>query len=287
MIQRQFILGSEWVFCKIYTGEKNADTILSKDILSINNILFQKKAIDKCFFIRYTDVSFHIRLRYHVTSDEYIVAIINLLCAKFNPFIQNRRIHKITYDTYIREIERYGANTYKQTEDIFSIDSQSIINILNIIYPLSDKYGLRWKTALLLIDDTLDAAEYTLELKKEFCEKRRDAYRHEFGITRIETIRQFNNKFRANRISIVHTMHREMPEAILQVLNERKTHMIQIFKLIKKELDIDIDDYLSSITHMTINRLFITKNRFCELVIFDYLYRYYDSSIAQLKYKIM
>ena len=82
-------------------------------------------------------------------------------------------------------------------------------------------------------------------------------------------------------------MHREMPEAILQVLNERKTHMIQIFKLIKKELDIDIDDYLSSITHMTINRLFITKNRFCELVIFDYLYRYYDSSIAQLKYKIM
>ena len=47
MIQRQFILGSEWVFCKIYTGEKNADTILSKDILSINNILFQKKAIDK------------------------------------------------------------------------------------------------------------------------------------------------------------------------------------------------------------------------------------------------
>ena len=80
-------------------------------------------------------------------------------------------------------------------------------------------------------------------------------------------------------------MRREMPEAILQVLNERKAHMIQIFKLIKKELSIDIDDYLSSITHMTINRLFITKNRFCELVIFDYLYRYYDSSIAQLKYK--
>ena len=79
-------------------------------------------------------------------------------------------------------------------------------------------------------------------------------------------------------------MCREMPEAILQVLNERKTHMIQIFKLINKELDIDIDDYLSSITHMTINRLFITNNRLCELVIYDYLYRFYDSIIARLKY---
>lgn len=60
--------------------------------------------------------------------------------------------------------------------------------------------------------------------------------------------------------------------------------MMYVIKEIKNALEIDLSDYLSSITHMTVNRLFITKNRLCEMVLFDYLYRYYDSCLARLKY---
>lgn len=284
MIQRRFILGSEWIYCKIYTGEKNADTILSNDILEINRTLFKQNKIDKFFFIRYSDVDFHIRLRYHVTSGENITSIINLLYQKLNHNIQNRRIQKLTYDTYVREVERYGASTYEYTETLFSIDSQSIICILNLIYSHPDKYDLRWKIALLLLDDTLDAAAYTLEQKKEFVEKRRDAYRREFGITNTEAIRQLNNKFRTNRANIVNTMQRDLPEVILQVLSERKKHLMHVLKETDDILEVNLYDYLSSITHMTVNRFFMTKNRLCEMVVFDYLYRYYDSSLARLKY---
>lgn len=284
MIQRRFILGSEWIYCKIYTGEKNADTILSKDILELNRTLIKQKLIDKCFFIRYSDVDFHIRLRYHVTSNENITTVISQLFQKFNSEIQNRRIHKLTYDTYVREVERYCESTYEYTETLFSIDSQSIISLLNYIYPLQDKYDLRWEIALILLDDTLDAAEYTLEQKKAFAEQRRDGYRHEFGITNIDAIRQFNNKFRTNKASIIHTMQRNLQEEISRELNERKRQMMYVIKEIKNALEIDLSDYLSSITHMTVNRLFITKNRLCEMVLFDYLYRYYDSCLARLKY---
>lgn len=284
MIQRRFILGSEWIYCKIYTGEKNADIILSNDILEINRTLFRQNKIDKFIFIRYSDVDFHIRLRYHVTSGENITSIINLLYQKLNYNIQNRRIQKLTYDTYVREVERYGASTYEYTETLFSIDSQSIICILNHIYSHPDKYDLRWKIALLLLDDILDAAAYTLEQKKEFVERRRDAYRREFGITNTEDIRQFNNKFRTNRANIVNTMQRDLPEVILQVLSERKKHLMHVLKETDDILEVNLYDYLSSITHMTVNRLFMTKNRLCEMVVFDYLYRYYDSSLARLKY---
>ena len=270
MIQRRFILGSEWIYFKIYTGEKNADTILSKDIMDLNSTFLEQNLIDKTFFIRYSDDGFHIRLRYHVTSPEKITTIINLLFQKFNLDIQNRRIQKLTYDTYVREVERYGARSYEYTETIFSIDSQSIISILNHIYPLPDKYDLRWKIALLLLDDTLDAAAYTLEQKKTFVEKRRDAYRQEFGISTTETIKQLNNKFRTNRAGIVNTMQRNLPETVLQILDERKKYLINIFKEIENILEINLYDYLSSITHMTINRFFIAKNRLCEMVLFDY-----------------
>lgn len=285
MIQRRFILGSEWLYCKIYTGEKNADTILSQDIIALNSILFNQNAIDKFFFIRYNDEYFHIRLRYHITSPEKITTIINSLFQKFNLYIQNRRIQKLTYDTYIREVERYGASSYEYTENLFSIDSQSILLILNYIYPLPNKNDLRWKIALLLLDDTLNAASYTLEQKRKFVEKRRDTYRQEFGIISIETIKQFNDKFRANRADIEDAMQRNLPEEILHILNDRKSKLMNIFQKLENILENNLDDYLSSITHMTINRSFITKNRLCELVLFDYLYRYYDSYIAQLKYR--
>ena len=284
MIQRRFILGSEWIYCKIYTGEKNADTILSKDILDLNRTFFKQKLIDKCFFIRYSDVDFHIRLRYHVTSNENITTVISQLFQKFNSEIQNRRIHKLTYDTYVREVERYCESAYEYTETLFSIDSQSIISLLNYIYPLHDKYDLRWKIALILLDDTLDAAEYTMEQKKAFAEQRRDAYRYEFGITNIDAIRQLNNKYRINKASIIRTMQRNIQEEILHELNERKRQIMCVIKEIESVLEIDLSDYLSSITHMTVNRLFITKNRLCEMVLFDYLYRYYDSCLARLKY---
>lgn len=285
MIQRRFILGSEWIYFKIYTGEKNADTILTKDIMDLNSTFLEQNLIDKTFFIRYSDDGFHIRLRYHVTSPEKITTIINLLFQKFNPDIQNRRIQKLTYDTYIREVERYGASSYEYTETIFSVDSQSILCILNHIYPLPDKYDLRWKIALLLLDDILDAVAYTLEQKKTFVEKRRDAYRQEFGISTTETIKQLNNKFRTNRAGIVNAMQRNLPETVLQILDERKKYFLNIFKEIQNILEINLYDYVSSITHMTINRFFITKNRLCEMVLFDYLYKYYDSCIAQLKYR--
>ena len=45
----------------------------------------------------------------------------------------------------------------------------------------------------------------------------------------------------------------------------------------------ELNDLLSSYIHMTFNRLFRTQQRTHELILYDYLYRYYNSIIQRLK----
>ena len=51
--KRLYIPGSEWVYYKLYTGPKTADTILTDLIDPVINNLSCKNLIEKWFFIRY------------------------------------------------------------------------------------------------------------------------------------------------------------------------------------------------------------------------------------------
>lgn len=65
-MRRKFIPGSEWVYCKIYAGEHQIDTLLGTVVYDLVGGLKSEGRIDKWFFIRYRDESgFHLRLRLH------------------------------------------------------------------------------------------------------------------------------------------------------------------------------------------------------------------------------
>lgn len=49
---------------------------------------------------------------------------------------------------------------------------------------------------------------------------------------------------------------------------------------ILKSLEIDIDSYISSLIHVTMNRLSRTSNRKCEMVLYDFLHLHYKVVIA-------
>ena len=55
-------------------------------------------------------------------------------------------------------------------------------------------------------------------------------------------------------------------------------------KLKKTNKSVSVETLLSSYIHMSLNRLFISKNRIYELVLYDFLRRYYTSEIARNKY---
>ena len=95
-IKRNFYPGDEWLYFKIYGGIKTCDDLICGKLYTLMKKLKRDKIIDKWFFIRYSDPDFHIRLRLHITTPEYmwsaICAINKLLRPLCDTYILNRFI---------------------------------------------------------------------------------------------------------------------------------------------------------------------------------------------------
>jgi thiopeptide-type bacteriocin biosynthesis protein len=63
-MKRDFCIGSEWLYYKLYTGVKTADLILLEKLYSVILELKEKNLIIKWFFIRYKDTDEHLRIRF-------------------------------------------------------------------------------------------------------------------------------------------------------------------------------------------------------------------------------
>ena len=66
-MDRFYLLGSKWLYLKIYTGIKVGEDLLIKDIYPIVIQLKKKGYVSEFFFIRYSDPDFHFRV--HIPVD--------------------------------------------------------------------------------------------------------------------------------------------------------------------------------------------------------------------------
>ena len=162
---RVFPPGSDWLYCKIYGGNKILEKLLVDIIKPLAQKAIEDKAIDKWFFIRYNDPEGHLRVRFHRAQNlsawmELLPDINRDLC----PLIDDHRVAKLTTDTYFREMERYGAATITEAESIFFADSVAIAGFLDGIYG-DEGEQLRWQMALYNIDVLLDDFGFDLANK--------------------------------------------------------------------------------------------------------------------------
>jgi thiopeptide-type bacteriocin biosynthesis protein len=280
MENKTFIPGSEWVYFKLYTGTKTADAILQNELYRYVKELLNTGIIDKWFFIRYTDPDFHLRIRLHLKEIRNFTLVFNRFFEVFNPLINKGFVWDVQCNTYQREIERYGSNTVSLVEDLFFIDSEHIIPLLHRLG--NDKSeDRRWKLALLLIDSFLSAFSFDMLQRKELLTYMADNSKKEFGFVHHNVTKQLNDKYRTNRKEIENAM---TPEN--EILNVRRQAMIPFGeKLLEMEkageLQVEMKALLTSLIHMTMNRWFRTKNRLHEMVIYEFLSRYYASEIAK------
>ncbi len=82
-MKRDFCIGSEWLFYKIYTGVTTADHILLEKLYPIILELNEKKLILKWFFIRYKDTDDHLRIRFLLSKPNSLTEVI----AKIYPIL--------------------------------------------------------------------------------------------------------------------------------------------------------------------------------------------------------
>ncbi|MDD4372537.1 MAG: thiopeptide-type bacteriocin biosynthesis protein [Bacteroidales bacterium] len=291
-MQRTFIIGDKWLYLKLYTGLKTADTLITALIGSLSSSFIDDNLAEKWFFLRYNDPQFHLRWRISITDPEKIGTIITRVNKAIVPYLDNDMIYKVQVDTYKREIERYGSNSIGILEQLFWHNSMLVCNYLSQIQEGEDEKN-RWLFSMRTIDSFLNLFNYELDEKLRLLTIMANSYGKEFNIDSA-LISQLSDRYRANKKDIFNFMSLNFNdanayEALLKVqhqFNIRSTKGVnEILKLeIDKQLAVSIDNLLISYIHMFMNRLFRSKQRLHEMVIYGFLFRYYRSQLAQSKH---
>jgi len=277
--KRSFIVGEEWLYYKIYAGPKTCDLILTDLLKPVTENLLKANDIDQWFFIRYNDPKHHLRVRFHYTKKEAIANIINSLYEPLNEYISEDLIWKVQLDTYHREIERYGITTIEESERLFFYNSRMIVDFLNEIDG-EEGEQIRWLFAMRAIDNLLYCFGYTEESKLQLLERLKLSFGQEFGIDK-NLRKQLDKKFRNSQELIEEFMsfNRESKPEYAILIDLLEAHATRISKLVKviqdKCVQSVLDDRMGSYIHMLMNRLFRSKNRKHELVVYDLLYKKY------------
>jgi lantibiotic biosynthesis protein len=284
-IQRNFSIGSEWLYFKLYAGAKIADTILTQAIKPLIEQLLTENSIDKWFFIRYADPEKHLRFRVHLKDLTHLGKVFLLIKESVQHFENEGLIWKIQVETYQREIERYGADIMELTETLFCQDSTAVLQMLDLTWG-DEREPIRWQWGLKMIDNYLTDFGLSISEKKDLMEKMKTSFANEFNMNKALKL-QIDQRFRDNRQTIERILNKELNETheyapLFQAITNKSEIAKAIIEQIKSQkFEIELSKYLSDTIHMTVNRTISDNQRTHELVMYDFLYRYYLAEEAK------
>lgn len=284
-VKRVYLVGSEWLYLKIYCGEKTADGLLANEIEQITKQLLENDVIEKWFFIRYNDPENHLRIRFKGKADgQFFTKVLAAFNERLHSLVETGIISNIQIDTYKREIERYGGNNIDFSELLFYYDSLAITQFL-----ANHNYSniLKIQFALYGIDQYFETFDISEQEKLLITEQLHESFFTEFGHDKILKI-QLDGKFRSMKDDVLGPLTREADDtnpipAHLLPLNDR-TRSLKAFLDINGTTTTDIYRVLPSYLHMFINRLFSGQQRKQELLIYSLLLRHYKAVHAKKKY---
>jgi thiopeptide-type bacteriocin biosynthesis protein len=285
-VNRQFFSGSEWLYYKIYTGIKTADSILTNVLFPLAERFEQQGWTDKFFFIRYGDPQLHIRFRFHLINPAFLGTVIQELHDALSPFLAKKVITAIVNDTYNRELERYGRNSIDAVENYFYLDSQTILQFLSLIEG-SEGEECRWRFGMKMIDTLLTEFGFDLKQKLDFTEEKAAQFGQEFGYNSVLK-KQLDLRYKEIETAIAELWAETNEDhQFFYDLNQRRRETLQPFILTigqltnQGTLEVPLFSLLSSLIHMTANRLFRTRQRFVEYSLYYHLHKYYRTTYGR------
>ncbi|KAB7727293.1 hypothetical protein F5984_21945 [Rudanella paleaurantiibacter] len=283
-LPRQFMVGSEWLYVKLYGGNKTAERLLVEVIKPLAEEMLAQRQIDSWFFIRYADPLPHLRVRFHGDPNSgFWATLLTRLQAATQPYLDEGLLMKLQVDTYQREIERYGEPTMLLSETFFYHDSVAITDFLSLIEgDAGEQY--RWQFALRNVDRLFDDFGYSLDERRALIDQIGAGFRAEFGGSPT-LLHRLNDRYRAHRALVNQIL---TPEADTDEIEEAVACFEKRSLALKPMathplVQADRDRLMPSYIHMTLNRFFLSKQRQHELVIYHYLSKYYESQMARQK----
>lgn len=274
VVLREFAPGSEWLYYKLYCGQLVADRVLLELVRPLTAELQIQGLVDTWFFVRYADPDQHLRVRWHLPNPAQLGEVIRLVSEALLPYSSNHTIWRVQIDTYRRELERYGRRTIGWSEALFCYQSQTLLDAMTQAATNATPAEF-WLWGLGAIEELLTAFDYPLARKLALVAGLRGSLGQEFGLTKVLK-RQLEAKYRPVRSAI---------ESVLALAEAPPTLAIIVRGIqelaAQGELEVPLDQLLSSYVHMLLNRVIPSDARLHELVLYDFLVRHYRSCLAR------
>lgn len=266
-IRRSWPPGSEWTYLKLYGGRSVADRLLTELVAPVARELVRSGAARLWFFARYADPEPHLRVR--IQGDP--ISIVRRWSEVVQPYAAEGTVWRMQYDTYEREVERYGgALGIEPAELLFGHDSEAAADLIALALPP----GERWQAALASVHGLLESAAGDAAMRRTIVGALRSSFAGEFGAT-ARTRRDIGRRFRTFAPSL------EAARAdVADILHRRATAMQPVVESLHSlrdegRLTVPWDRFVISCVHMNLNRLLASEQRIHELVIYDFLERLY------------
>lgn len=279
--ETQFLPGSEWLYYKIYAGTKSVDQLLTSAVARLTKALHEEGLIDSWFFIRYVDPDYHLRFRLHVTAPANMGTVLNMVNKYLQPLADNGTISRVQLDTYVPEVLRYGATSLAIAEQLFYWDSASCLPVLTAVQCSAQAEQNRWLAIAYSLHSMLDDFAVPITARLTLLTKLVNVY----GTPASKSIAA---TYRAHKALLRRVLQREVTEDVMLWQNVYDSYTLRsrswqpaIEELLalkeQNKLQVDIYNFISSIMHMTINRMCLTKSNQHEHILYNLLYKYYTT----------
>lgn len=272
--KRKFIPGSEWLYLKIYTPKIGVDRLLSR-LGPLIRKRYGEHRIQEWFFIRYEDHASHIRLRLKI-NPAAISEVLIAFKSKVEDRIQQHVIREFQIDIYSRELERYAAGGIEQTERFFWSSSELILHYLNQRNAPYSKHAFAlYSTKAIIIaylSNPEDQISFTLNGFQQFLP--------EFAGSSVKV--GLDRKYRELSAEIHASLGLD-DIALLSGSAKWGGHFVNSLESISIALQYQDGriEYIRSIIHMHLNRIFTDESRKQEMICYYLLYKYMASIQAR------
>jgi len=284
-IQERFLPGSEWLQINLYGGPRAADSVLRELVAPVVAAALSSGAIDRWFFVRYSDLDHHVRLHCHGQPASLMAEVLPALRVGAEALLQDGKLWTFRLDGYQRETERYGGpEGIELAEQIFQADSEAVLGLVES-FAGGAAADARWRLALLGIDLLLDDLGLDLAAKLAWATQARRSFAQLLDAPPVLD-HQLGTRYRAEHASLAALRHGDDGTLApgLELLHQRSRNLAPL----TRELDARLragrlsqprDALALSYVHMFTNRVFRSAALAQELVLYDWLRRLYRGDL--------
>ncbi|MFA6127442.1 MAG: thiopeptide-type bacteriocin biosynthesis protein [Bacteroidales bacterium] len=279
--KRKFPPGSEWLYLKIYGGPQSLEEWMTGTLRVFLPVWRASGLISSFHYIHYLDPDYHLRLRLLLTDPLNSGILLNEIQRSSTKLLDDDLLWKMETCTYEPEYERYGMIRMSLVEAWFEMDS---VYWLEEIKNHSDAGDSDiWKSALVSVDVFLDDFGATIDDKRHTVNELKKSA---FAFVRLSKVMrvQLDEKYRTLSKELNFLMAAPGRTANLDLRSVDSEPIISaLWESFADRESLWGSDLAANLIHMSLNRAFRTRHRLQELVIYDFLSRYYESVIARGK----